>query len=99
MSKIFAVTRHRGPRWDASRGLENQEGWTTHAGFMNGLQAEGFIVLGGPLDNTKEVLLIIRADNEAEIRSRLAADPWSANGLLEIARIVPWTIRLGKIAT
>jgi uncharacterized protein YciI len=65
---------------------------------MNGLQSEGFVVLGGPLENTEEVLLIIRAENEAEIRSRLAADPWSANGLLEIARICPWTIRLGKIS-
>jgi uncharacterized protein YciI len=99
MAKVFAVTRKRGPRWDASRGLEAQESWTTHAAFMNGLQSEGFVVLGGPLEGTNEVLLIIRAEDEAEIRSRLAADPWTTNGLLDIARIAPWTIRLGKIAT
>lgn len=99
MSKIFAVTRKSGPRWDASRGLEAQEGWTTHAAFMNGLQSEGFVVLGGPLEGTNEVLLIIQAEDEAEVRARLAADPWSANGLLEISRIVPWTIRLGTIDT
>lgn len=98
MAKIFAATRHRGPRWDASRGLEAQKRWTAHAAFMNGLQADGFIVLGGPLENTDEVLLIVRAENEAEIRARLAADQWSVNGLLEIARVVRWTIRLGRSA-
>ena len=98
MSKVFAVTRKRGPRWDASRDLEAQEGWTTHAAFMNGLQSEGFVVLGGPLESTNEILLIIRAEDEAEIRSRLAADPRSSNGLLDVASIVPWTIRLGKIS-
>src|SRR5689334_24688146 len=42
-----------------------------------------------PLEGTNEVLLIIRAEDEAEIRSRLAADPWTTNGLLDIARIAP----------
>lgn len=98
MAKVFSVTRKRGPGWDAPRGLEAQEGWMTHAAFMNGLQAQGFVVLGGPLEDTNEVLLIIRAEDEGEIRRRLAADPWSSNGLLDIARIVPWTIRLGKIS-
>ena len=98
MSKIFAVTRKRGASWDASRALEAQEGWTTHAAFMNGLQSEGFVVLGGPLEGTNEVLLIIRAENETQIRARLAADPWSSNGLLDVASIVPWTIRLGKVS-
>jgi len=97
MDQIFAVTRTKGGPWDSSRPLEQQPKWAPHAAFMNGLQSEGFVVLGGPLEGTDEVLLIIRAASEAQIHTRLAADPWSTSGLLQIARIVPWTIRLGRI--
>jgi hypothetical protein len=55
------------------------------------------VVLGGPLEDTPEVLLIIRAETPEEIRSRLAADPWSGNGLLRITRVLPWTLRLGSL--
>ena len=64
---------------------------------MNGLKAEGFVVLGGPLEGTSEVLLIVRAENEAEVRSKLATDPWSANDLLRVTRTAPWTLRLGSL--
>lgn len=64
---------------------------------MNGLAAEGFVVLGGPLEGTADVLLIVRAADDAEVRSRLAADPWSASALLRVDRAVPWTLRLGSL--
>jgi uncharacterized protein YciI len=64
---------------------------------MNGLKAEGFVVLGGPLEGTSEILLIVRAEDEPEIRSRLAADPWSGNDLLRVVRTAPWTLRLGSL--
>jgi uncharacterized protein YciI len=94
---LFAVIRARGPAWNHSRPLEGQPEWPAHATFMNGLKADGFVVLGGPLEGTSEVLLIVRAENEAEVRSRLAADPWSANDLLRVARTAPWTLRLGAL--
>jgi uncharacterized protein YciI len=94
---LFAVIRARGPAWDHARPLEGQPEWPAHATFMNGLKAEGFVVLGGPLEGTSEVLLIVRAENEAEIRAKLAADPWSANDLLRVARTAPWTLRLGSL--
>ena len=97
MTPLFAVIRSRGPAWDEARPLEGQRGWQEHAGFMNGLAAEGFVVLGGPLDGTPEVLLIVRAGDDAEVRSRLAADPWSGSDLLRVARVVPWTLRLGSL--
>ena len=65
---------------------------------MDGLLAEGFVRLGGPLEGTSDVLLIIRASDPSEIRLRLAADIWHRNGLLAIKQIAPWTLRLGSIA-
>ncbi|HTQ95364.1 MAG TPA: hypothetical protein VMH89_01085, partial [Candidatus Acidoferrum sp.] len=61
MPQIFAVTRTRGPAFDVSLPLEEQADWRAHAAYMNALHAEGFVLLGGPLEGTPDVLLIIRA--------------------------------------
>jgi len=97
MTRTFAVTRTHGEAWDSSRAVEAQDAWQPHAVFMNALHSDGFVLLGGTLDGTPDVLLIVRAHDEAEIRSRLQADPWSHMNLLTVARIVPWTIRLGSL--
>ena len=77
--------------------MEEQDEWHSHVVFMNALHRDGFIVLGGPLDGTPDVLLIARANDEDEIRARLAEDCWTRNGLLAIRQIVPWALRLGKL--
>jgi uncharacterized protein YciI len=74
--------------------MREQALWNEHAAFMNALAADGFVVLGGPLGAGEEVLLIINAASEATARARLDADPWTSAGLLEIARVEPWTILL-----
>lgn len=96
--RLFAVLRTRGPAWQEGAPLERQAEWGAHAAFMNALAKDGFIVLGGPLDGTSEVLLIVRAESPEAIRARLAADPWSASDLLRVSRISPWTLRLGSLA-
>ena len=65
---------------------------------MNGLHAEGLVVLGGPLDGTPDVLLVMRADSAETIRQRLDKDPWTDLDLLCVQSIAPWTLRLGTIA-
>jgi uncharacterized protein YciI len=77
--------------------LERQKDWDAHAAFMNSLEAEGFVALGGPLAGSKDVLLIMRADTVDEIEKRLAADPWTRLDLLRVTRIAPWTLRLGSV--
>ena len=98
MSTLFAVIRTRGPAWRNGQPLEGQPDWGAHAAFMNGLAREGFVALGGPLDGTPDVLLIIRAASEEEIRARLAADPWAVTDLLRVVRVTPWALRLGSLA-
>jgi uncharacterized protein YciI len=90
----FAVTRRRGPAWDASRALEEQDDWDGHAAFMDALAAEGAIVLGGPLGDGEKTLLAFDAGDEDEIRAALAGDPWVAARLLELVSIHSWWIRL-----
>ena len=90
----FAVRRVRGPAWDTAVPMREQAQWAAHAVFMNALAAEGFVILGGPLGSGEEVLLIVDSTSEQVLRARLAADPWSKSGLLDIKSIEPWTILL-----
>jgi hypothetical protein len=64
---------------------------------MNALTKEGFVVLGGPLEGTSDVLLVVRAQTPDEVRGRLADDPWTGKDLLRITRITSWTLRLGSL--
>jgi hypothetical protein len=64
---------------------------------MNALAKDGVVVLGGPLEGTADVLLIMKADSPDEIRTRLAQDPWATSDLLRVTRITPWTLRLGSL--
>jgi len=68
-----------------------------HAAFMNALAEDGFVVLGGPLGDGARILLIIDADSEGAIQTRLAADPWTPMGLLRIAKVERWEILLGGV--
>jgi len=94
----YAVTEMRGPRWDPARPRRQQEKWDEHAAFMDGLVEDGFVILGGPLGDGDEVLLIVRAESEAEIEARLGEDPWFPMDVLRIARIERWQIWLGSPA-
>ena len=94
-SRLFSVTRSHGPAWESTLPREQQAEWAAHADFMNGLTADGFVVLGGPLEDTPYTMLAIRAADAAEVRGKLAQDPWEANRVLETTRIVGWTLALG----
>jgi uncharacterized protein YciI len=98
MQRLFAVIRSRGPAWDDALPIEDQVEWPAHAAFMNGLVDQQFIAVGGPLEGTPDVLLVVRATDAAEIAERLAADPWVRNGLLRLKEVWPWWIRLGSLA-
>ena len=93
MRQLFLVSEQHGGPWDWSQGLRDQEGFEEHAQFMNRLVDNGFVVLGGPLDE-RDVLLVVASDTEASIRARLAPDPWIENGMLSITAVRPWTVLL-----
>jgi uncharacterized protein YciI len=61
---------------------------------MDKLAAEGFVVLGGPLENSDDVLLAVKAADESEAMRTLEQDPWSKAGILETKSIHAWTVLL-----
>jgi len=97
VAPLFAVTVSDGPKWQSDLPMETQEEWTAHAAFMNGLVDEGLVLLGGPLEGIHQRLLIVRADDAEHVKLRLEEDPWHSDGLLRIATIAPWTLRLGSL--
>jgi hypothetical protein len=91
--QLFLVYERHGGPWDWSKGLREQERWDEHAQFMDALADDGFVVLGGPLDE-RDVLLVVQSESEAAIRARLGGDPWLENGMLAITAVRPWTVLL-----
>lgn len=98
MERAFVVLRSRGPAWDDSKPLEAQSDWEAHAAFMDALFEQRYAALVGPLEGTRDALLVFRATTASEIIERLASDPWTINGLLVTKQISPWQIRLGTLA-
>jgi hypothetical protein len=94
---LFVVEHGNGPGYDPARGRREQDRWDEHSAFMDGLVNAGFVLLGGPLGddgNGDRVLLVVDALDPAEVRSRLAEDPWEPLRILTIERLEPWTLWL-----
>ena len=99
MRQLFLVSERRGGPWDWSKDLREQELFDEHAEFMDRLVDEGFLVLGGPLDE-RNVLLVVDSESNAAVTARFVPDPWIKNGMLTITGIRPWTILLeGRLGT
>jgi uncharacterized protein YciI len=94
----FAVIREAGPAW-TDGGITAQPAMNDHATFMNTLADEGLVLFAGPLAGTEHgrlrALLIINADDEAEIHDRFAEDPWTRSEHLQITSIEPWNVFVG----
>jgi uncharacterized protein YciI len=93
---LFAVRYGHGPSWDDERPLRDQDGWNTHAAFMDALVDDGTVLLGGTLGDPIDGALVIADEGGADaLRDRLVADPWVEMGLLTLASVEPWTVLLG----
>jgi uncharacterized protein YciI len=90
----YVVRLQRGGPWDWSRDMRQQAGWDEHARCMDGFVSAGFVLLGGPLEGDREVLMIVQAESEDAVRERLAEDPWVPGGMLRLVRLERWTILL-----
>ena len=90
----YVVLRERGPEWDWNRDMRAQDGWDEHAAFMEGLAEEGFILLGGVLEDGR-AMHVVEAESEEAVRERFAADPWPEE-MLDVASVTPWEILLRR---
>jgi len=94
----FAVIREAGPGWVEGKGSYEQPEVGDHAAFMDDLAEDGFLLFAGPIgdDNGRfRALLIVQADEAAEISTRLADDPWARARRLEVVSAEPWKVIVG----
>jgi uncharacterized protein YciI len=97
---LFAMIRQQGAAWDPERSMREQDGWHEHAKFMDGLVAQGLVVLAGPLGDGKPVyrtMLIFDADSEHMIHTRVAADPWTSLAVLTTVSVERWDVLVGEL--
>jgi hypothetical protein len=97
VADYYLVTIERAGGWDWSKTRRHQVGWDEHAKFMDDLVGDGFVVLGGPVGDDEgdgqRVILVVDAEDDTAVRTRLADDPWM-DDVLRIAIIEPWAVWL-----
>ena len=93
VAEYLLVKQARGPAWDPARPRREQDGWDEHAAFMDALVEEGVVVLGGPVGDGENVLVVFDLASEAELRARLADDPWMES-ILRIESVERWSVWL-----
>ena len=84
MKNTFIAISSAGPNRDPSKGTREQPFWDQHAVFIDQLVAEGFILMGGPLVDEGGAMLIITAQDENEVKTKLKSDPWFEKGILKL---------------
>ena len=67
----FAVRLVHGPGWDPSRQIRDQDAWDEHAGFVDGLVEDDFLILGAPAGGG-QALHVVEAADENVIEARFA---------------------------
>ena len=96
MRNTFLAISLAGPNRDRSKGTREQPFWDDHAAFIDQLVDEGFILMGGPLVDERDMphgaLLIVNAEDENEVRERLKNDPWFEKGILKLESVKRWQI-------
>ena len=96
MKNTFVVISSAGPNRDRSKGTREQPFWDEHVVFIDRLVDEGFILMGGPLVDKagmpQGALLIVKAEDENEVREKIKNDPWFKRGILNLESVRRWEI-------
>ena len=92
-NRLFLATQIRGPGWDPRLERREQKGWDEHVAFMEKLVAEGRVILGGPVGDGTDALLVVEAPDDDSVYIMLGDDPWYGT-ILETAIVIPWDIWL-----
>lgn len=98
MASHFAVVVKRGPAFDESKPSKDQDGFEPHSAHWRQLEANGFVAMAGLMQDSMEVLFVIRADSKDEVREKIGGDVWQETGHAEIVRLEPIDIRFGAPA-
>ena len=71
-SPLCVAIMERGPAWVGGRATREQPFWDEHAAFIDGLAAEGRVMLAGPFTDWTGALQILRGS----VRGRSGSTVW-----------------------
>jgi uncharacterized protein YciI len=83
-----------GRLWEPDKPVREHPFWDEHARFMDALFEKGVIILGGPFADRSGALVIVAADNAAQVYEMYRNDPWTKHDVLVVAQVKEWTIFL-----
>jgi hypothetical protein len=89
---LYLVGYKPGPGWDYAKPRREQRGWDDHAEFMDMLVSGHVVILGGPLDGQR-ALVVAQHRDQLRLRSQLEDDPWN-DDVLAIDYIERWELWL-----
>jgi uncharacterized protein len=93
----FITLLEPGEHWNPSRPMRQQEQWAEQVAFMEALSDDGLILAGGPLgEEEQRILLVIAAENQHAIETRLADAPWTRLGVWRTVSVERWEVLLGS---
>ncbi len=95
--QLYLVAYGPGARWADEKARREQAGWEAHAAFMDELVERRTVLLGGPLDGRRAMLVVQHHDRQG-LREQLAADPWYES-VLRIEHVEPWSLWLHRFVT
>lgn len=82
----FVILGFDGPEGDARRKIHRP----AHLARMEPLDAQGRVILAGPLTDKAGSLIVIEAESLAEAQAFAQEDPYTVNGIFERVEVHPF---------
>lgn len=95
MKKTFFALVQRTELWDHSKEAHEQDGFADHAAYMGKLEQDGVIASAGLLAESNDIVFVMLADSEEQVRARFAEDPWQQDGHARLVRLEEVHFRIG----
>ncbi len=94
MKKTFVILWAHGPAWVDGKTVREQPYWIEHAVFMDRLFENGTVILGGPFTDGTGSMVILEAEEENEVRTLLADDPFVVHHIFVLSGLKQWQLFL-----
>jgi len=94
MKNAFMILWAPGPAWVLGKTVREQPYWMEHAAFMDRLFANGTVIMGGPFTDGTGSLVLVEAEEESELRTLFANDPFVVHRIFVLSSLKQWQLFL-----
>jgi uncharacterized protein YciI len=94
MKNTFVILWGPGAAWTPGKTVREQAYWTEHAAFMDRLFANGTVIMGGPFSDGTGSLVLVEAEEENEVRTLFANDPFVVHQVFALSSLKQWQLFL-----